>query len=113
MGNGKHEKSRIRVWPSLAPYRKSLYPLGMALLGIPAALLPFTDGGTTITNAEWSAVGAAITAAGVAWLAPKNAPKKRKGETGRVAYERAKGNRNEAGEVRLIITHSTIPVWRG
>ena len=92
---GEHEKPGRdlldTVLDALAPYKKSLYPLGAALAGLLAACLPFTDGGTTITNAEWSAFGAAIAAAGVVWVAPKNKPKKRKGEAGRRAVERAKG----------------------
>lgn len=77
MPNDKHEKPGSGgIVATLAPYRKSLYPLGAALLGLAAALLPFTHGGTTITNEEWSAFGAAITAAGVTWVAPKNKPKK-------------------------------------
>jgi hypothetical protein len=94
---GKHESTaKIKVWPVLAakvaPYRKSLYPLGAAVAGLAVACLPFTDGGSTVTNAEWSAFGAAIAAAGVTWLAPRNKPKRRPGDAGREAVERARGN---------------------
>jgi hypothetical protein len=88
---GAHEKPGTGgLIDALAPYAKSLYPLGAALLGLGVACLPFTDGGSQVTGAEWSAFGAAIAAAGVTWIAPKNRTKKRKGEAGRQAVERAK-----------------------
>ena len=101
-GHTARPQLTVDLVDALAPYRKALYPFGAALLGLGAALLPFTDGGTTITNAEWSAFGAAIAAAGVVWVAPKNKPKKRKGETSRdrrlrESVDRKRRRKGEAG----------------
>lgn len=105
---GEHAKPSNSLLDALAPYSKSLAPLGAAIAGLLAACLPFTDGGAwwVVTTAEWSAFGAAIAAAGVAWLAPKNQPKKKAGAAGRRAVDRAR----QRGESALGLALTALVV---
>lgn len=66
------------VWDALRPVRKAvagfLTPGFMVLL---TALLPASDGGWTITGAEWSTAGAACVTTALAVYGVKNRPRRR------------------------------------
>lgn len=64
---------------ALRPYRKAL--AGLVTPGVVVlltALLPASDGGWTITGAEWSAAGAACITTALGVFAVKNKPRRRR-----------------------------------